>query len=70
MVSVPLRGAALLVTATLNDTDPLPLPDAPPEIVIHGTFDVAVHAQPLVVVTAVDPFPPADSNDWLVGEIE
>jgi hypothetical protein len=69
MVSVPLRAAPLF-DATLNATEPPPVPDAPCVIVIHGAFDVALHAQPLVVVTAADPVPPAASTDWLAGEIE
>jgi hypothetical protein len=58
------------LAATLNATDPLPLPDAPLVIEIHAAFDAAVHAQPLVVVTATVPVPPVESTDWLVGEIE
>lgn len=69
IVSVPLRAAPLL-DAMLNDTDPLPLPDAPLETVIHGAFDVAVHAHPLVVVTIVEPLPPVESTDWFAGAIE
>jgi len=57
IVSVPLREAAVLA-ATVNDTDPFPLPDAPEVTVIHGTLLLAVHAQPPAVVTFVVPEPP------------
>jgi hypothetical protein len=66
---VPVRAAPLF-DAIENATDPLPVPDAPLVIVTHAAFDAAVHAQPLVVVTVVDPLPPVASMVWLVGEIE
>ncbi len=66
---MPVRAPSVF-EAMLNETDPLPLPDAPLEIVIHGAFDVAVQAHPVVVVTAVDPLPPVESTDWLAGAIE
>jgi hypothetical protein len=52
IVSVPLRAAPVLA-ATLNPTEPLPVPLAPDVTVIHATVLVAVHAQvaPLVTVT-------------------
>jgi hypothetical protein len=68
-VSVPVRAAPLF-DAMLNAAEPLPTPDAPCVIDTHGAFDVALHAQLLVVVTAVDPVPPVESTDWLAGEIE
>jgi len=69
IVSVPLRAAALF-DATLNATDPLPLPDAALVTVIHGALAVAVHAQPVPAVTATLPLPPVASTFWLAGEIE
>ena len=69
IVSVPLRAPPLL-DEMLNDTDPLPLPDAPLVTEIQGAFDAAVHAHPLVAVTDVDPLPPVESTDWLAGDIE
>jgi hypothetical protein len=65
---VPLRAAPLFAAA-LKATVPLPDPDAPLEIVIHAAFDTAVHVQPLFAVTAALPLPPAESIDWLAGEI-
>jgi hypothetical protein len=54
-VSVPLRGVVVEFAAILNVVDPLPLPLAPPLIVIHPALLVADHAQPVSVVTAADP---------------
>lgn len=47
----------------------MPLPLAPAVIVIHVTLLLAVHAHPATVVTEIDPVPPADPNEALVGEI-
>jgi hypothetical protein len=68
MVSVPLRASALLA-ATVKATVPLPLPDPPLVIEIHGAFADAVHEQPAPAVTATEPPPPLASTDWLLGEI-
>ena len=57
MVSVPERAAPVFA-ATENATDPLPLPEAPEDTVIHDAFDAAVHAQPFDVVTFTEPLPP------------
>lgn len=58
-VIVPVRAAPVFA-ATLNATVPLPVPDAPLEIVIHPAFDAAVHAHVAAeAVTAKDPDPPA-----------
>lgn len=67
----PVRAAPAFA-ATLKATEPLPLPDAPPVIETHGTFAVAVHAQPApaVKVTATLPLPPAAPKDPLEGAIE
>jgi len=69
-VSVPLRACVEPFVAALKLTVPLPEPLAPLVIVSHPALLVAVHAHPLVAVTAVDPVPPAPGTDWLVGEIE
>jgi len=62
-VIVPLRAAPVFA-ATVNDTLPLPLPELPPEMVIHGAFDAAVHAHvPADAVTANDPEPPVSATD-------
>jgi len=57
IVKVPLRAPAML-TATLNPTDPFPVPVAPDVIVNHVALLLAVHAHALVVVTATVPAPP------------
>jgi hypothetical protein len=70
MVSVPVRASPGF-DATLNVTDPLPVPDAPLVIVIQSTFDVALHEHVVPVVTdTVPPLPPSPATDRLVGEIE
>ena len=50
IVSVPVRAAPVFA-ATLNSTDPLPLPFAPEVMVIHEALLDAVHPQPLLAVT-------------------
>jgi hypothetical protein len=69
IVSVPLRAAPPF-DATLNVTDPLPLPEAPFVNVIQASLAVAVHAQVAPAVTATVPLPPAASTAWLFGAIE
>ena len=70
MVSVPLRAPPVLA-ATLNPTDPLPLPLAPDVMLIQEALVAAVHAHPLLVVTATGaPAPLAAPTDWLRGVIE
>src|SRR5205807_636162 len=69
IASVPARAAPAF-EATLNDRVPAPVPDAPEAIVIHGTFDTAVHAQPWPAATEIEPPPPLAAIDWLVGAIE
>jgi hypothetical protein len=49
MVTVPVRALPVLA-ATLNPTEPFPVPEAPAVIVIHCTPLVAVHVQPAAVV--------------------
>jgi len=52
IVTVPLRAAPLLAAA-LTVTLPLPVPLAADVIVIHGAFDVAVHAHDALVAVNV-----------------
>ena len=68
MVRVPVRAPPLFA-ATLNPTEPLPLPDAPLAIVIHDAFEAAAQAQSAPLVTATAPVPPGASNVWDAGEI-
>lgn len=62
-VRVPERCAVVVLAATLYDTVPFPEPLLPLVIVSHVALLVAVHAQPVVVVTAVDAVPPAAAID-------
>ena len=59
---MPVRAAPLF-EATLNATDPSPLPDAPLVIVIHDAFDAAVHAQPVPASTCTVFEPPPAGID-------
>ena len=54
--------------ATLNVTVPLPLPLAPPVIVIQLTFSVAVHGHPAGAATENVLVPPAEPSDRLAGD--
>jgi hypothetical protein len=65
-----LREVVATLAATVNATDPLPLPLGGDVIVIHGAWLVAVHAQPAFVVTAVLPEPPAAGIETDVGRSE
>ena len=57
-VIVPLRALPELA-ATVNAIVPLPVPDAPLEMVIHAAFDEAVHAHVVAeAVTVMEPEPP------------
>jgi hypothetical protein len=67
IVIVPVRRDVLSVGSTLNDTGPLPVPLAPPVIVIQGTLLAAVQLQAAVVVTAEDPVPPVAPIEIKVG---
>jgi hypothetical protein len=68
---VPVRALVVVFAATLNATLPLPVPDSPAVMLIHGALVVAVHAHVLAdVVTAIEPVPPASAKFWVGGEIE
>lgn len=70
MIKVPvLAGPAF--GATLNVTEPLPVPVAPLVIDSQSVlFDVAVHVHPPLAVTVTTPVPPLTSNAWLAGAIK
>src|SRR3954454_7021323 len=57
MVTDPVRAAPLLGAAT-NCRRPLPVPLAPPVIVIQSTSLTAVHVHAPVTMTSTLPFPP------------
>jgi hypothetical protein len=68
MVTVPVRCEDTVLTATAMATDPEPVPLAPEVTVIHVALLVAVHAQPLVVVTEVVAGPPPAATEADVGD--
>jgi hypothetical protein len=57
-VSVAVR-VTVVFAATSKVTLPLPEPVAPVAMLAHAALLVAVHEQPVLVVTAIDPEPPA-----------
>jgi hypothetical protein len=67
MVKVPERAAPVALVATPTLTVPLPVPDVPEVIVIHGALLDAVHAHALAADTMNVKLPPAVGADWLVG---
>ena len=68
---VPVRAVLVVFAATLNATLPLPVPELPALMLIHGALVVAVHAHVLAdAVTAIAPVPPASAKFWVDGEIE
>jgi hypothetical protein len=69
IVSVPVRAAPVLA-AIVKFVLPLPVPDAPLVIVIHGTLLVAVQAHAGTdAVTVVEPVAPVSGTVWLAGEM-
>jgi hypothetical protein len=64
---VPDRSDESLFAATEYDTVPFPLPELPLVTTTQLASDVAVHEQPVSVVTANDPAPPADSTLAISG---
>ena len=70
MVAVPVRDVVAVFAATLRLTAPLPLPLAPPVMVIHGAALDAVQVHPARVVTATLSASPATAAVALPGAIE
>jgi hypothetical protein len=68
IVTVPVRAAPAFGAAD-TATVPLPVPELPLVIVIHGSFGVAVHGQAGPVVTAVEAGPPPAGTDCDAGAI-
>ena len=62
--------AAPVLAATLNETDPFPVPLAPAVMVIHEALLAAVHVHPLPAVTLTVPALALAPTFWLFGEIE
>lgn len=68
IVSDPVLLFADVFALTLNDTDPLPVPDAPPVTVIQLLLLTAVQVHQSAAVTALVPEAALEPKDWLVGE--
>lgn len=69
-VSVPVRAAPVFAVALIV-IEPFPVPLALPVIDNQDALLVAVHVQPLVVVTETGPaVPPFAATDNVVGLIE
>jgi hypothetical protein len=66
-VIVPEREKPLVFCMTLKFTVPLPLPDPPDVIVIHGVLVVALQAQPAAPPTVSDAFEDAEDKETAVG---
>jgi hypothetical protein len=65
------RVDVVVLAATVKATVPLPVPDVPEVIVIHGALVDALHAQvPAEAVTAMEPVPPVSPTFCDAGEIE
>jgi hypothetical protein len=69
IVSVPERVDTPVFAAAVNDTEPLPDPDAPAVMVSQLSLLTAVHAQPDGAVTATVPVPPFATTVCDGGEI-
>jgi hypothetical protein len=71
IVRVPVRLLPVLLLATVNLTEPFPVPLDPLVIVIQFAVLTAVHVQLGCVVTDTGPpLPPSLSTPSLVGEME
>jgi hypothetical protein len=68
-VNVAVRLDEVVFAATLKDTVPLPVPLEPPVTVTQLAPLVAVQAQPVIVVTATLPVPPAPASACVDGEM-
>jgi uncharacterized protein YhhL (DUF1145 family) len=69
IVSVAVRAAVVVFAAAVKVTVPLPVPFDPAVTVTQLAPLVAVHAHPVVVVTATLPVPPAAANAWFDAEM-
>jgi len=69
IVRDPVRMLVDVFASTMNDTDPFPVPAAPPITVIQLLLLTAVQLHQSAAVTVLVPTLPAEANDWLVGEI-
>jgi len=70
IVMLPDCGSGEGLAATVNDTDPAPLPVAPDVMLTQLSLLTADHEQPAAVVTVRLPFPPVAGIEALAGEME
>ena len=68
IVTVPVREVVAVFEATLRETVPLPVPDAPAVTVIQAAPLTAVQVHPVVPVTVAVKGPPIAVADFEVGE--
>jgi len=69
MVMTAFRGVIVGLGVTVYVTVPLPVPEAPPVIVIQLAFSLVTQAQPLEAVTATVLVEPSGPSDATVGEM-
>ena len=67
MFNVPDRAVVVVFAATVNPTEPLPVPLGGVVRVIHEASALAVHVHPAAAVTATVPVPPVAAMDAEVG---
>ena len=66
---VPVRSVNVVFSPTVYSTLPSPMPPGPDVTVIHGSRDIAVHAQVASAVTLTEPECSFRSNDVDEGRI-
>ena len=68
IVTVPIRSALPVFAATVSETLPVPVPDAPLAIVIQLALEAADQSHVSVAVTATDTEPPSEATAAVAGE--
>ena len=70
IVTVPVRTVVPSLAATVNDTLPLPDPEAPLATAIQAAFEVADQEQVSVPLTAIARDSPPAAADAVIGDTE
>ena len=70
IVIVPVRPGFPFFLETENLVVPEPIPEAPAVIVIQESLDLAVHGQPPLTETVIDPVPAVGGRVNRVGNAE
>jgi len=68
IVTVPIRSALPVFAATVSETLPVPVPEAPLAIVIQLALEAADQSHVSVAVTATDTEPPSEATAAVAGE--